>query len=327
VAIPGPRFDGHDFLEQARAAGAVAALVSRPVAGAALPLLRVDDTRAALGRLAHAWRTRFPGPVVAITGSNGKTTVKEMAARVLAGLGPVLATEGNLNNELGLPLTLLRLDATHRVAVVEMGANHPGEIARLAAIARPDVGLVTNAGPAHLEGFGSVVGVARAKGELFEALGPGRTAVINRDDPHAGLWDDLAAPARVLDFAIDAEAAVRAVDLHTAPEGSRFRLLTPQGAVGVKLPLPGRHNVRNAAAAVALGLALGLAPQAAAEALAAMTPVGGRLCAVPARGGAPAASSACSPSGPAPLRRCRPSAPVGATSTAWMPCWRPCRWI
>ena len=286
VAIPGPRFDGHDFLDQAHAAGAAAALVSRPVPGAPLPLLRVDDTRAALGRLARAWRDRFPGPVVAVTGSNGKTTVKEMAARVLAALGPVLATEGNLNNDLGLPLTLLRLTGAHRAAVVEMGANHPGEIAHLAAIAHPDVGLVTNAGPAHLEGFGSVAGVARAKGELFEALEAGQTAVINRDDPYAGLWDDLAAPARVLDFALDHEAAVRAVDVDSTAEGSRFRLLTPQGEAQVDLPLPGRHNVRNAAAAVAVGLALGVDPRAGAAALAAMTPVAGRLRPLPARGGA-----------------------------------------
>ena len=169
VALPGTRVDGHDFVERARECGAAAALVSRPVA-TPLPVIRVVDTREALGRLAAHWRGRFRIPLVGVTGSNGKTTVKEMTAAVLRGVGPTLATEGNLNNDIGVPLTLARLGPEHRFAVVEMGANHPGEIAGLCAIARPRDGVVTHCAPAHLEGYGSVEAVARADCAAFASL-------------------------------------------------------------------------------------------------------------------------------------------------------------
>ncbi len=276
VAIPGPRFDGHDFVDQAREAGAAAVLVSRP-GDYRLPSLVVDDTRRALGRLGAAWRGTFSGPVVGVTGSNGKTTVKEMTARLLAPLGPVWATQGNLNNDLGVPLTLLSLRTDHRAAVIEMGANHAGEIAYLSSLARPRVGVVTHAGPAHLEGFGSLEGVARAKGELFAALGEGEVAVINRDDRFAPLWDELAAPAQVVDFGLDPRAAVRAEAVKAGPEGSRFRLITPVGETWLTLPLPGEHNVRNALAATAVALSLGVELGSIRAALESMVPVAGRL--------------------------------------------------
>ena len=161
LALRGPRFDGNDFLDAAAGAGAVAAVVDRPVAAAPLPLIEVDDGQAALTRAADGWRSRFNGPVVGVAGSNGKTTVKEMTAAVLARTGKTLATRGNLNNHIGVPLTLLRLDESHRCAVIEVGTNSPGEVAQLVTLVRPDVGLVTNAGAEHLEGFGNLDGVAR----------------------------------------------------------------------------------------------------------------------------------------------------------------------
>ncbi|MDQ2694202.1 MAG: Mur ligase family protein, partial [Pseudomonadota bacterium] len=201
VALSGPRFDGHDYLQQARERGAVGALVSRRVS-VDLPQIVVPDTRLALGRLAAAWRRGYSGPLLALTGSNGKTTVKEMLKAVLSVRGPVLATKGNLNNDIGVPLTLLNINAQHAYAVIEMGANHGGEIAYLTALARPDVALITNAGPAHLEGFGDLDGVARGKGEIFQGLGPAGTAVINADDRYAGYWRSLAGGRRIADFGL-----------------------------------------------------------------------------------------------------------------------------
>ncbi|MEZ5600079.1 MAG: UDP-N-acetylmuramoyl-tripeptide--D-alanyl-D-alanine ligase [Candidatus Competibacteraceae bacterium] len=182
VALSGPNFDGHDFIAAARQQGARAALVSRWVTDP-LPQLRVADTRLALGRLAASWRTRFTGPLIALTGSNGKTTLKEMLAAILRRRGSTLATEGNLNNDIGVPLTLLRLNAEHGYAVIEMVPTIHGEIAYLTGLARPDVAIVNNAGPCHLEGFGDVAGVARAKGEIFQGLSATGVAIISRDDP------------------------------------------------------------------------------------------------------------------------------------------------
>ena len=200
VALRGPRFNGADYLDQARERGAVAALVSHDCRSAALPLLAVDDSRLALGRLAAHWRGRFSIPVVGITGSNGKTTVKEMTAAILGRRGPVLVTRGNLNNDIGVPLTLARLGLEHGTAVVEMGANHHSEIAYLTGLAQPSVGVVNNAGPAHLEGFGSLTGVAEAKGELFQYLPAGAVAVINAEDRFAPLWRRLAGDRPQLSF-------------------------------------------------------------------------------------------------------------------------------
>jgi len=284
VALKGEHFDGHDYVLRAQAAGAAGALVARAIAGAQAQVL-VNDTLAALQNYAASWRGDFELPVIGVAGSNGKTTTKQMCAAVCAARGPVLATEGNLNNHIGVPLTLLRLRAEHRTAVIEMGANHPGEIAPLAAWARPQVGIVTNAGEDHLEGFGSVEVSARTNGELFAALPADGVAVINADDPHAPLWRKLAAHAAVLSFGWDGSADVRAQDVAVAAEGTRFRLHTPAGSATVRLRLPGRHNVANALAAAAAGIALNLAPAQIAEALARVMPVAGRSNLIRARAG------------------------------------------
>ncbi|HFD78768.1 MAG TPA: UDP-N-acetylmuramoyl-tripeptide--D-alanyl-D-alanine ligase [Gammaproteobacteria bacterium] len=274
VALQGPNFDGHDYLQQAFAGGAVAALLGRGDAGG-LPQLLVGDTRLALGRLAAAWRSTLGLPLIGVTGSNGKTTVKEMLAAILRQRGEVLVTRGNLNNDIGVPLTLFDLSPAHDYAVVEMGANHPREIAYLAAVARPTVGLVTNAAAAHLEGFGSVEGVARSKGELFESLPPEGVAVINADDDYAGLWRTLAAPRRLVDFGLDRSAQVTA-DWRGDLEGSELDLHTPAGSVRLRLPLPGRHNVMNALAATAAAVALEVPLDAVAAGLGAVQTVSGR---------------------------------------------------
>ncbi len=277
VALRGARHDGHDFLAQARQRGAAAALVDRPVA-VDLPQLRVADTRRALGRLGAAWRRRFTGPLLALTGSNGKTTVKEMLAAILRRRGRVLATAGNLNNDLGVPLTLLELDAED-YAVLELGANHPGEIAYLTDLARPDVALITNAGPAHLEGFGDLDGVARAKGEIYRGLGPDGVAIVNRDDAYADDWAALAGGRRVLDFGLERPAQVRGQRLEASR--NRFRLSAFGQQIEIDLPLPGEHNVRNALAAAAAALAVGAALADIKQGLEGMPAVAGRLQRLP----------------------------------------------
>lgn len=275
VALAGERFDAHDFLAEAAVKGAVGALVSRPV-DAPIAQLLVPDTLAALQRYAASWRRHFGGPVIGVTGSNGKTTTKQLLAAVFAARGPVLYTEGNLNNHIGVPLTLCRLRREHRTAVIEMGANHAGEIAALARLARPGVGIVTQAGDAHLEGFGSREGVAKAKGEMFAALNGG-VAVINADDAYAGLWVKLAADNRIVSFGFAGHADVRAERLVAGADESRFLLVTPAGEAEVQLPLPGRHNVANALAAAATGFALGLEPAVIAAGLAKVEAPKGRV--------------------------------------------------
>jgi len=275
VALKGDNFDGHGFVAAALAAGAAGAIVSRRV-DCALPQLVVADTLAALQDYAAHWRRRFDLPVVAVTGSNGKTTTKQLLASVFAARGPVLATQGNLNNHIGVPLTLLGLRPEHRTAVIEMGANHLGEIALLAELAKPDVGVVTQAGDAHLEGFGSREGVARGKGELFACLGHG-VAVINADDAYAPLWRDLARHASVLTFGFGEDADVRALQLQPDATGTQFELRAPNGRQSVCLPLPGRHNVANALAAAACGVALSLDLAQIAEGLARVDAPSGRL--------------------------------------------------
>jgi len=256
VALKGERFDAHDFVAEAASKGAIGALVSHAV-DAPIAQLVVPDTLLGLQQLAASWRADFDLPVIGVTGSNGKTTTKQLLAAVFAARGPVLATEGNLNNHIGVPLTLLKLRQEHRTAVIEMGASNPGEIALLAALAQPGVGIVTQAGDAHLEGFGSREGVAHAKGEMFTSLRDG-TAIINADDAYAGLWKKLAGRNRMVSFGFAAHAEVRAEDLLSTPDGNRFTLLTPDGSATVNLPLPGRHNIANALAAAAAGYALGL---------------------------------------------------------------------
>lgn len=275
VALTGPHFDGHDYVAQAAQHGAAAAAVTREL-DAELPMIRVPDTRRALGQLAGHWRSQFAIPVVAVTGSNGKTTVKEMAAAILARRGPVLATHGNLNNDIGVPLTLAGLAPEHQAAVIEMGANHAGEIAYLAALAEPTVAVITNAAAAHLEGFGSLQGVAQAKGEIFSGLRQGGVAVVNADDAFADQWRKTAQPHRVIDFGLTASAQVRAA---WQPEGVGARLdISFQGdTVALCLPLPGRHNVMNALAATAVAVALGMNLGEVAAVLASMAGVRGRL--------------------------------------------------
>ena len=279
VALRGERFDAHDFIGQAVAAGAAALLVSDQASvPAGVPAVVVDDTRLALGKLAAAWRARFTIPVIAVTGSNGKTTTKEMIAAILkAQFGDaVLATRGNLNNDIGLPLTLLALDETHLAAVIEMGMNHPGEIAYLAGLGAPNVALVTNAQRAHLEGMGDMDEVAREKGSIFTGLAAGGVAVINADDAYADLWRALAGKHRQLSFGIeqvaDVHGALRQHGLET-----RLTLRTPEGTVELRLAVPGRHNARNAAAAAAACLAAGIPLTAVVTGLEHFSGVKGRL--------------------------------------------------
>ena len=281
VAIPGERFDGHDFVAAVRGLGAAAALVSDATkAGAAgLPLLVVPDTKIALGRLAAFWRRRFAIPVVVIAGSNGKTTVTQMTASILRahfGEPGVLATTGNLNNDIGLPLMALRLRDGHRVAALEIGMNHPGETAWLAGIAQPTVTLVNNAQREHQEFMKSVADVAREHAAAFERLPADGIAVINGDDDHAGYWREVAGLRRVRDFGLDQPATVtgryRLLDF-----GAELTIDTPEGRVAVTTSAAGLHNVRNALAAAAAATAAGASLDAVARGLAAFRAVKGRL--------------------------------------------------
>lgn len=257
VALKGECFDAHAMLaDAARAAGLV---VAREVPGRQ-PQVVVDDTRRALGALARHWRRRFDLPVVAITGSNGKTTTKELVASILRQQGETHATSGNLNNDIGVPLTLFGLGDAHRFAVIEMGANAPDDISQLVGIAEPTVALVTLCGPSHLEGFGSIEGVARAKGQIYTRLGATGVAVINLDDPFHAQWLATAAAARHVTFGLGGQAQVTARDITPVAlgEGTHFTLCVAGATQSVHLPLDGLHNVRNALAAAAVGVALGL---------------------------------------------------------------------
>lgn len=279
IALQGPNFDGHDYIEQARERGAVAVAVSR-VETQHMPLLEVNDTRLALGELAAHWRSQFSIPLVAVTGSNGKTSVKEMLASILRCCGEALVTQGNFNNEIGVPLTLFRLSPEHDYAVLELGANHPGEIAYLAEMVKPTVALINNAGPAHLEGFGDLPGVARSKGELFDKAGPDAVCIINADDRFADLWSSLAAPRRVISFGLSAPADVSA-SWRGDIGGSDVELQTPVGTASLRLSLPGQHNVMNALAATAAALAVNIPLQDIARGLECVQPVGGRWQSLP----------------------------------------------
>lgn len=287
IALRGENFDGFEFVAGALEQGAVAAVVNADsyARNAAMlnpgsSILVVEDTRQALGKLAAYWRKQFAIPLVGITGSNGKTSVKEMLASILRAQAgdnqAVLATQGNLNNDIGLPLTLLKLDASHRYAVIEMGMNHPGEIDYLTHLAVPDVAVVNNAGSAHLEGLGTVESVARAKGEIFAGLAPQGTAVINADDDHAALWRELAAGHHLLTFGLEHAADVSA-KWQVQGYGSRLKINTPQGICSVELQVPGVHNVRNALAATAAAIALNVPLAAIASGLNSFGGVAGRL--------------------------------------------------
>ena len=283
VALRGERFDGHRFIGAAAGRGAVAAMVDEgsglQIPGAAIPYLVVDDTRRALGTLAGRWRERFTLPLVAVTGSNGKTTVKEMIASIFRahyGEGCVLATEGNLNNDIGVPLTLLELREEHRVAVVELGMNHPGETAYLAAMASPTVALVNNAQREHQEFMKNVAEVAREHAAVFAELRQGGVAVINADDEFAGFWRQLLAGKRVRDFGIDQPAQVSGRHELLGFE-SAIDLRTPEGEVRVEIRASGRHNVMNALASAAAATAAGASLAAVAKGLRGFAGVKGRL--------------------------------------------------
>lgn len=279
VALRGEKFDGHAYARQTLQQGASAVMVSSPQPEAS-PALQVEDTRLALGELAAHWRGKFAIPLAAITGSNGKTTVKEMLASILrAEAGDedaVLATQGNLNNDIGLPLTLLKLRGQHRYAVAEMGMNHLGEISYLTRIGRPTVALINNAGTAHIEHLGSVETIARAKGEIFEGLAADGVAVINTDDPFEPLWRMLSGPRQVITFGLEHTADVSA-DYMLEADGSLLDMKTPQGNLRLRLPVAGVHNVRNALAASAAALAMGAGLQSIDQGLAGFGGVKGRL--------------------------------------------------
>ena len=281
VALKGERFDAHSFLPQAKAQGAVAAIAQHGVHEAGLPGLQVSDPKAALGQLAAGWRSQFALPLVAVTGSNGKTTVTQMVACILRAFRPseAFATEGNLNNDIGVPLTLLRLGKKHRIGVVELGMNHPGEIAYLAKLAQPTVALVNNAQREHLEFMGTVEAVAFENGAVIDALGPDGVAVFPADDDYTSVWKTKAGKRQVLTFALAGKADVTATASWT-DLGWHVKAATPLGAVTFALNIAGEHNVKNALAAVACCIAAGVPLPAIAAGLTAFEPVKGRSRAI-----------------------------------------------
>jgi UDP-N-acetylmuramoyl-tripeptide--D-alanyl-D-alanine ligase len=283
VPLPGPRFDGHDYLAQAAGAGAAGVLVERDREGlvkslpAGMTAVSVPDTLRALGDLARFWRARFDIPVVAVTGSTGKTTTKEMAASIMGREKSLLKNEGNLNNLVGLPLTIFRMNESHEAAILEMGTNRRGEIARLTEIAAPTVGLVTNVGPAHLEGLKSLETIREEKGDLFRVMDGRGTAVINLDDALLAPWAETWKGKRIT-FGIDADADVTASRIaHEAERGTVFTLLAAGASREILLPVLGFHNVSNALAAAAAALGAGFGFDAVCQGLMAFRPVGGRM--------------------------------------------------
>jgi UDP-N-acetylmuramoyl-tripeptide--D-alanyl-D-alanine ligase len=280
VAIKGDNFDGHDFIDKAEQAGAAAVLVEQQ-ANVKLPQIVVQDSRLALAEMAGAWRSQLRVKVAGITGSNGKTTVKEMIAAILAVKDAVLFTQGNLNNDIGVPLTLLRLNQTHRYAVIEMGANHGGEIAYTSRYAKPDVAVINNVGAAHIEGFGDLNGVARAKGEIIESLGDDGIVVLNRDDDFYDYWLELAGQRRVVSFGIHLSSDVRAENINMEIRDqefvTRFELHTVKELMPMQIKLAGEHNVKNALAAAAVCMQFEVDLQQIKQGLGQMKPVSGRL--------------------------------------------------
>ena len=277
VALKGERFDAHDFAQQAKQAGAGALLVSRQLA-CDLPQVVVKDTRLAFGELAAWVRQQVPARVVALTGSSGKTSVKEMTAAILSQCGNTLYTAGNLNNDIGVPMTLLRLTKEHRYAVIELGANHQGEIAWTVSLTRPEAALVNNLAAAHLEGFGSLAGVAKAKGEIFTGLPENGIAILNADNNDWLNWQSVIGARKVWRFSPNAaNSDFTATQIHITSHGTEFTLQTPQGSADVLLPLPGRHNIANALAAASLAMAVGADLNAVKAGLAQLQAVPGRL--------------------------------------------------
>lgn len=279
VALKGENFDGNEFLSTAREAGAVGAVAQRNLAASGLPGVEVPDTDRALGELARQWRQQYAIPMIAVTGSNGKTTVTQMVASILRAQAgdAALSTRGNLNNHIGVPLTLLRMGPSHRLAVVELGMNHPGEIAYLASLTAPTVALVNNAQREHLEFMQSVEAVAKENGSVIAALAADGVAVFPSDDVYTTLWRELAAQRRVMTFSdTDSSADVRAASVSWAAGAWQVVMDTPEGQLGTQLHIAGRHNVRNALAAAACALAAGVSREAIASGLSSFEPVGGR---------------------------------------------------
>ncbi|WJD50954.1 UDP-N-acetylmuramoyl-tripeptide--D-alanyl-D-alanine ligase [Enterobacter sp. PGRG2] len=277
VALKGERFDAHDFAATAKEGGAGALLVSRKVE-CDLPQLLVKDTRLAFGELAAWVRQQVPTRVVALTGSSGKTSVKEMTAAILSQCGNTLYTAGNLNNDIGVPMTLLRLTPEHEFAVIELGANHQGEIAWTVSLTRPEAALVNNLAAAHLEGFGSLAGVAKAKGEIFTGLPQNGIAIMNADNNDWLNWQSVIGDRKTWRFSPNAaNSDFTATNIHVTSHGTEFTLQTPTGDVEVLLPLPGRHNIANALAATALSMAVGATLDAVKTGLAQLKAVPGRL--------------------------------------------------
>jgi UDP-N-acetylmuramoyl-tripeptide--D-alanyl-D-alanine ligase len=275
-ALQGPNFNGRDYVGVASEKGAAGAVVSKLV-NDDVAQITVDDATAALGRFGAAWRNQHDVTVIGVTGSNGKTTLKELIAVCLAQQAPTLATHGNLNNDIGMPLMLARIDDSHHFAVLEMGANHAGEIAYLTSLANPDVVVITNAAAAHLEGFGSIDGVAAAKGEILQNEKRPRVAVLNADDKYFDYWSSLVGDTRSVSFGFDDTADVRADDIVASASCTEFTLHLAGESVAVTLPLVGVHNVRNACAAAAVAYALGISIGKIRSALDGVSPVGGRL--------------------------------------------------
>jgi len=275
IALKGDSFDGHDYIDKAQQAGAVAAIVHEDIV-TSLPVIKVEDTRKALGGLAAAWRQSFGGKVVAITGSNGKTTVKEMVSAIAAKQGEVLATRGNFNNDIGLPLTLLRMEHED-FAVIEMGANHPGEISNLTHITKPDVALINNAGQAHLEGFGSVKGVAQAKGEIYQGLSKDGIVVLNKDDEFSGYWTELSDGKRIVSYSMKDKSASVYGEWQPADSGGILKVVAGDENRVINLKVHGLHNAMNALAAIAVANALDIKFKFIVRALNEFVAVKGRL--------------------------------------------------
>ncbi len=280
IALRGPNFNGGDFVAAAAARGAIGAIVERQ-GPEGLPQIVVPDALRALQQLGRTWRAGFDMPIVAVGGSNGKTTAKEMTAAILSRMGLCMATHGNLNNHIGVPLTLMRLESAHRSAVIEMGANRIGDVAELVGLARPTVGLITNAGAEHLEGFGTLDGVAQGEGEMVSCLEAGATAVINADDAYAGYWRGVSKAGRVITFGVHANADFVAKNsLQTIERGefaTRFTLECPLGQRSIMLKAGGLHNIGNALAAAGAASAAGASLEQIALGLADFRAVAGRL--------------------------------------------------
>lgn len=285
VALSGPNFDGGEFVSHACRKGAAGAIVASLV-DEDIPQIKVEDAKLALGQLGAAWRDRHSVTVVGITGSNGKTTLKEMVFACLSSVASTVATEGNLNNDIGMPLVMTRIDESHEYAVLEMGANHAGEIAYLADLAKPDVVVITNAAAAHLEGFGSIEGVAHAKAEILCAEPRPSVAVLNADDEYYSYWTSLIDGVDLLSFGLGENADIRADQIETGKGQTHFTMHLLGTTIEVSLPLAGVHNVRNACAAAAVATALDVPAETIKAALESVNPVAGRLAPVQGYAGA-----------------------------------------